>query len=197
MSKLTSFMTFATGVAIGSVVTWYFVKDKYAKLAQEEIDSVKEVYGRKFAKEEPVEDTDISEEKPEPEEKKPVDIKEYATRLQKEGYTNYANILNEKLGDKAEKSDKPYVIAPEDFGEGEYTTISLTYYADGILADDDDQIIDNVDELVGADFADHFGDYEDDSVHIRNERLHCEYEVLRSLRTYEEVLRDSPYKAGV
>lgn len=40
-------LIFAAGVVIGSAVTWKLVKDKYKKLADEEIASVKEVWSKK------------------------------------------------------------------------------------------------------------------------------------------------------
>ena len=46
-----NFFTFVTGLVIGSVVTYVVVKDKFEKIAQEEIDSVKEVFGRRVEKE--------------------------------------------------------------------------------------------------------------------------------------------------
>ena len=41
MSRGLYLMAFATGAIAGSVVTWCFVKKKYERIAQEEIDSVK------------------------------------------------------------------------------------------------------------------------------------------------------------
>ena len=35
---------FAAGAAIGSGAAWYLLKDKYAKIAQAEIESVKETF---------------------------------------------------------------------------------------------------------------------------------------------------------
>lgn len=40
-------LAFIIGAATGSVATWYLLKDKYEALAQEEIDSVKEVFLRR------------------------------------------------------------------------------------------------------------------------------------------------------
>lgn len=40
-------LAFIIGTVTGSVVTWYLLKDKYEALAQEEIDSVKEVFLRR------------------------------------------------------------------------------------------------------------------------------------------------------
>ena len=47
MSRGLYLATFATGAIVGSVVTWCFVKKKYERIAQEEIDSVKEVFAKK------------------------------------------------------------------------------------------------------------------------------------------------------
>ena len=100
--------------------------------------------------------------------------------------------------DKVEDVEKPYVIRPEEFGEIEdYELISLTHYSDGVLADDDDEEIEDeeVDEVVGADYADHFGEYEDDRVLVRNDRLKCDYEICLDQRKYSE-LHNITYHKG-
>ena len=91
---------------------------------------------------------------------------------------------------------KPYVISPEDYENynTDYDDISLTYYADGILADDLDEIVEDPDNIVGPDFMNYFGKYEEDTVLIRNDRLKCTYEILRDRRTYEAVTGEKPYK---
>ena len=82
-------------------------------------------------------------------------------------------------------TEKPYVITPEEFGElADYQTISLTYWHDAVLTDDYDEIIDNPDDIVGEDFADHFGEYEDDSVFVRNDARKTDYEILLDNRDY-------------
>ena len=37
---------FVAGAAIGSLATWKFIETKYRRIAQEEIDSVKEAFSR-------------------------------------------------------------------------------------------------------------------------------------------------------
>ena len=112
--------------------------------------------------------------------------------VEKEGYTNYSALggsaekleTNDKEG---EPVDEPYVISPNDFGELDgYETISLTYYANGVLTDDQDNIIDNVDEVIGMEALSHFGEYEDDSVFVRNDERKCDYEILLDYRSYED-----------
>ena len=47
MSKsMVNILIFAAGAAVGSLATWKFVETKYKRIAQEEIDSVKEVFYR-------------------------------------------------------------------------------------------------------------------------------------------------------
>ena len=86
---------------------------------------------------------------------------------------------------------KPEVVAPEETWEKDYPTISLTYYeGDQTLTDDQDKIITNVAELVGEDFASHFGEYEDDSVFIRNDKIGVYYEILRDYGSYSDYMRE-------
>lgn len=44
--KLSNVVIFAIGAAIGSLATWKFVKTKYEKIANEEIESVKEIFSK-------------------------------------------------------------------------------------------------------------------------------------------------------
>ena len=55
-----------------------------------------------------------------------------------------------------------------------------------------EDIVDDFDEAVGADFASHFGEYEEDSVCVRNDARHCYYMILRDYRTHAEVLEKLP-----
>ena len=187
-SVITGF-SFLLGMGIGAYVTYMYVKDMYAEIAQEEINSVKEAYVKKAKN---LKRDDITEdekkEKADKAKNKP-DISEYAAKLKESGYTNYSEISQED-----NDVEVPYVIAPEDYGENdEYETISLTYYSDGVLTDEDDEVITNPGELVGKDFASHFGDYEDDSVFIRNDERKIDFEILMDYRTYQDVLKAKPH----
>lgn len=192
-------IAFVAGAALGSLVTWKLIKDKYEKIAQEEIDSVKEVFSNKKGKEKPdnEEDNQVDEK----------DVEEYENVIESAGYTKYSDISNikTKVEPKTEHEEvskvdpeKPYIIRPDEFGEiDDYELISLTYYSDGVLADDDDEEIEDeeVDEVVGADFADHFGEYEDDRILVRNDRLKCDYEICFDQRKYSE-LHNITYHKG-
>lgn len=188
---------FIIGAASGATVAWYLLKDKYETLAQEEIDSVKEVFARREQemKDETVK-RNVAEGIKDSDRTKP-DLKEYAEQLKKNGYTRYSDLSAYDEG-VSDKQTKPYVIPPEQFGDDEsYDQISLTYYADGVLADENDEVIDDVEETVGIESLNHFGEYEDDSVFVRNDTRKCDYEILLDQRTYSEVAEEMPHRMEV
>lgn len=166
------FVTFALGAAVGSVAAWAFLKPKYQRMAKEEVDEVRKYYRCKDGEAENVSEC-ISEERPE--------------GIDREAYEKLTRSYTEQEGGSEEMRDTPYVITPEDFAaDDEYQSESLTLYACGTLTDDFDNPIEDVDATVG-DALDHFGEYEDDSVFVRNDRYKCNYEILKDVRTFEEV----------
>lgn len=186
----TSLLIFIAGVIVGGVSSYVVTKDKFEKRC--------ECCGDKNV---------IKKTEPEEEKSEPIDngVEESISEMDK--YVNacrnykYESPLSyvkpsERLEDDCddfpteeyEESDTPYVISPEEFGEKEhYDTVSLMYYADQILADDNDDIIEDIEGTVGFDSLTHFGDFETDAVHVRNDEQCTDYEILRSLRTYKEV----------
>lgn len=197
-NKMVFILSFIMGAAVGSVGTWYHVKEKYEKIAQEEIDSVKEVFSKreKDLKGEDVK-KNVAENVKAGEQEKPMSIKEYASFLQKQGYTNYSD-MNGDENKEATKSVKPYVIPPEQFGEVEdYEQIELTYYADQILADENDEIVEDVEEAIGFESLSHFGEYEDDSVFVRNDERRCDYQILLDQGLYSDIAVHMPHQMEV
>ena len=66
--------------------------------------------------------------------------------------------------------------------------LSLTYdEGDGFLADDMDELVDDIEDVVGFESLNHFGEYEEDAVHVRNDRLKADYEILVDTGNYNEV----------
>jgi hypothetical protein len=195
-SKGIAFLAFIVGAGMGSVCTWKLLKRKYELIAQEEIDSVKAAYATRQIGKGFVEGfrdgLKVAEDRTQKDEDD-VDFKKYASIIQKEGYTDYSRSVEEKKGEAF--VEKPYVISPEEFGEfEEYEKISLTYYADEVLADENDEEVDDVDEIVGEESLNHFGEYEDDSVFVRNDRLKCDYEILLDQRNYSDVAKTRPHR---
>ena len=184
-STLNNVLIFVTGVAIGSAITWKLLDTKYEMLMSEESESIKTELKRLYG----IETKSETEDKQDTEQQT-ADIREYAAKLAEQRYTDYTDITT--LEKKEVAKVKPYIIEPERYGEiYEYDTISLTYYADGVLADDSDEKIEDVDEIVGADSLEHFGEYEEDCVFVRNDELKCDYEILRDYRKYSDVVGET------
>ena len=182
-SILNKTFIFSVGVAVGSVVTWKILEAKYEQLIQEEIKAFKAEYSN-AKKNDEIEDDDAEIDLEEN-----TDRIEYASILENEGYTGEFMKKGDAVG-----MERPYTIEPDECGNlPNYEVIELTYYADGILADDMDNIIDDVDFIVGDDFADYFGEYEDDAVFIRNDARKCDYEICRDVRRYYDVAGDNPH----
>lgn len=191
---LSNVIMFAAGAAIGSVVTWKFVETKYRQFANDEIESVKAHYRKKRKDIENDEEyaNDVMVDSRYDNKKS---ITEYADILKNSGYVNNENEIKVEEGGADDMDDiyAPYVIVPEEFDTmDEWESKTLYYYSDGILADEDGNVITDIDDLVGDDFYEHFGDYEDDSVHIRNEELECDFEILRDEGSYYDAY---PYAA--
>ena len=72
----------------------------------------------------------------------------------------------------------------------------MLYYADQILAGEDDEKVEDVDNVVGLESLTHFGEFEDDSVFVRNDRLKCDYEILLDQRTYSDVIKQRPHSSS-
>ena len=208
-NKVFGTILFTAGAVIGSLVTWKVVKTKYEDIAQEEIDSVKEEYTRlmvsmKKKLNDSVTYKDDNNEDDESEKN--------TDNIDDSIMTNYNEIVksyrssdeeennqNEKEGEEKEEDndgvsymEAPYVISPDDFGSiPGYNVEPLDYFADGILADGWGVELD-IAETIGEDAVNHFGDYDDDVVYVRNEQTKLEYEVTRDPRTYAEAVRTNP-----
>lgn len=180
-NKLTLYFTL--GGIVGGFIGWFVTRSYYKK----EISEIREVHAQMDKKkseevkeatdETPVEVDDIKDIKQ--------DLHEYANLLRSQGYNGKE--------ERKEKIKAPYTIAPDEFSEDpdNYDTLTFTYYADGVLADEMDNPVTNVAEVIG-DALNHIGEYEPDAVYVRNERLGLEYEILRDERKYSEIEQKKP-----
>lgn len=184
MNNTKIILAFLSGSIIGSFITWRYLKDKYETIAQNEIDSVKKVFSeRRNTESQKRHDEEYVVDESDKE-------SDYQSILREEGYAGN--------GKEETPVETPYVISPEEFGEFDgYEKISLTYYADDVLVDENDEIVDNVDAVVGEESLTHFGEYEDDSVFVRNDSLKSDYEILLDYRKYSEVRKRNSYHGEV
>ena len=186
--KLSSVIIFCGGVFIGGFLTWDFFKTKYEKIANEEIASVKETFEHREHKSE--KDYEIEE-----------DLKAkaaYINIIDATGYKNYSNvpIETDKKGGTADMELKqPYVITPEQYEDNvDYTKVSLIWYNDEVLEDDWGNVLDP-DDVIGSEALKTFGQYEKDSVFVRDDDEQIDYEVLLDTRSYKETYGHDPVAA--
>ena len=202
--KIVNSLLFTAGVVVGSVATWKFVETKYKRIAQEEIESVKEAFSKNRVENSSVEsDEDNTEDDTEDNEiqnEDEVDPQDemyaqaqYEAEIRRLGY---ASAANQEKGGGEPVYLAPYVITPDEFGEDGYDTAMLSYYSDGVLEDEYWNVIDNIEDIIGKEFEDRFGEYANDTVFIRNEQLHTDYEVTYDRRTHAESQMYSPYGVG-
>lgn len=216
--RLLKFVLFTVGAAIGSAVTWKFVKTKYERIAQEEIDSVKNEYASlvQSMKNKLKESVVKNDEDNGDDEYYPDDDERDFTEKEKAQIVEYHKLVSKYRGNDADEDDEgdknneegdnggededevpyingPYVISADEFNSSPpgYNAQPLDYFADGVLADGWGVRLD-IEETIGEDSLSHFGEDEDDILYVRNERNEIDYEITRDPRTYEEVLRTNP-----
>lgn len=181
-SKVTFIFGVLAGAAVGCAVTYKLLKDKYAKIAQEEIDSVKEVFSKRASALE----NEVNKAHKMMELNKENDVVPgYSKVLQDEGYIS-TNMFEEEPEDE-EGEVGIVVISPDDFDGLGYKTESLIYYADGVLAYETDEKIENYTELIGSRALNTFGEYENDTVFVRNHKNKTDYEICKDVRKYSDV----------
>ena len=197
--KLSSVIIFCGGVFIGGFLTWDFFKTKYEKIADEEIASVKETFEHR----EPRPDKNYKVEEALKGNDEYINVSPGVAEriiqiIDSNGYRNYSNakIEIEKKGGTADMELKqPYVITPEQYEDNvDYTKVSLTWYNDEVLEDDWGNVLDP-DDVIGSDALKTFGQYEKDSVFVRDDDEQIDYEVLLDTRSYKETYGHDPVEA--
>lgn len=200
-------LIFAAGLAVGAVAGAVLVKNKVLADAKAEIDEVRKYYreSRGVVNEveevkEKVEETidhiqDLIEEHVE--EVKEVEKKEYELKdIQikdepKTGLTNYSQITKMYMSKDEFQTpmyDDPFVIDPSEFGENpEYDTETLTYFADGVLVDDVDDVIEEPDIVVGLENLKIFEEFGATTVYVRNDIYKTDYEIIRDDWNYSDL----------
>ena len=159
---------FAAGLVVGAVAGAYLVKDKIMADAKQEIEEVREYYkSKKENKKEEVEEVEQPKEEKE-------EYKEIANN-----YVNY-NKVAEQAYQQSNLDDAPYVIDVDEFGMNEeYDTMCLTYFADGVLVDDVDDVVEDPDVVVGLDNLKIFEEFGASAVYVRNDTWKTDFEILK------------------
>lgn len=176
-----AFLGFSCGSVIGFFAGKKMLEQHYNQMVEEEIESVKQAF-RSYRK-----TVSGNEEKPAHDTPDP-NVKNFSARPKSERKDYRACYGSEKkVEENKEKKTRPYVISPAEFDTKGYDTVSLSYYANGIVADDMDNPMTDaeVEAAITHDALKHFGEYEDDSVFVRNDATQTDYEVLMRESEYE------------
>lgn len=177
------------GIGIGAVGTYFAVnkklKDKYEKERDEEVSELKDLYLSKCRKQDEIKK--LTEEK-----EKMMGV------INANGYSKVAEpIVEEEPEDDEEPDmdgeapveypDEPYVITPNQFVHEKryYDKVTLLYYeGDGTLVSETDDYVEDINSAIGEESLSHFGEWEQDAVYVRNDKLSIDYEVILQHSAY-------------
>ena len=184
-------LIFAAGLAVGAVAGAVIVKNKVLADAKAEIEEVREYYRESRGMKE-VEEKEEAKEEAKEVEKKEYELKDIQIKDEpKTGLTNYSQITKMYMSKDEYQTpmyDDPFVIDPSEFGENpEYDTETLTYFADGVLVDDVDDVIEEPDIVVGLENLKVFEEFGATSVYVRNDIYKTDYEIIRDDWNYSDL----------
>lgn len=185
-------LIFAAGLAVGAVAGAVLVKNKVLADAKAEVEEVREYYrsARGKVNRENVEETEeVKEVEKKEYELKDILIKdEPKTEKEHTNYSQFTKMYMSKDEFQSPMYDDPFVIDPSEFGENpEYDTETLTYFADGVLVDDVDDVIEEPDIVVGLENLKVFEEFGATTVYVRNDIYKTDYEIIRDDWNYSDL----------
>ena len=192
-------VAFILGAAAGVASSMLYFKTKYEQKADAEIQEIRDLYAKKTETEEKKEGVPVTSNQV----SKADDLHATARRVNE--YTKYIpktetdQTEEPKDGIHVERVDfapmknpnppKPYLIDSSDYGQDDnFDPLCWEWYTDGILANENDEIIDDIQEWIG-DGLKVFAETEDNLFWVRNEKYGVDIEVARSGITYEKAQR--------
>lgn len=184
------------GTALGAGITIKFLDKEYEQNLAKEIDKARKHFSRLHktdAFSDPVALVEVKEDAGGIIlEQKYATIETAKTQVAKNVFTDVKEF---DLGEEIKKRgpDRPYVITEEEYfaGEANYEQKSLNFYdGDGVLSDQGDEYLRESDDIVGDDNLLRFGEGSNDKnvVYVRNDKLECDYEVIRTRGKYAEIV---------
>lgn len=179
MKAIKGIFIFAIGALSGTFVGAQLAKKKYEEIANEEIEEIRDYY-RKINKELADQLVDKTAEPEKVEETKEVEeiVEE---RKQYENIIKRGNYMAVDEEEQNNVCDEAYPIDPSEFGnEGKNATETLTYFADGVLVNEVDEVVEDPDLVVGRHHIDIFNEFPDATcVYVRNDLDGMDYEIIK------------------
>ena len=198
MSKTKSVLLFISGTVVGGLSAYFLTKKKYESIVEIELRDLRETYRRRteelfgqdrydgpqseLVADQPFRERsslDIQREKSAANINKPP-IRDYTKYYPS---TDSDDIEIKEPVNYAPVDKDPYVISPDQFGaEPGYSESHYTLHPNGCITDDDDgEEIDDIPEILGSNWDKRIGEYEANTVQIRNERLMMDIEIVQIL----------------
>lgn len=183
-------LAFVAGVAAGAFVTYKYLKGKYDAKRVQDIHDAQAMYDRKceqdMASYREAVDKDHAVEVAKEADKRAAKIfEDFYGHRPSDTYEGDEN--NEEIQEMKARMNAPttgcHLIEYNDYGSnGSYPPKAMTLYKNGVLVDNDSNLIVDVDEYVGnTDFFYYFGEssfgYPDDTIVVRNEDLGYDLEI--------------------
>lgn len=211
-NTVNNMIIFVVGTLLGSATTYFVVKKKFETEKENEIKEMREYYTKREEiisehadKEVDILKQEIESMRQDAEEQPTVDeeeLEEYRNIVSQYNHPEYADALVRKRElqmadakkaeeDMTEERQEPfYIIKPDEFGTiDDYELVNLTWYADGILADEFDNIIgeEEIEERIGSEALIEIGKYLPKFIHVRNDDLEIDYEIGEDPRNYCDI----------
>lgn len=196
--------------AVGGAAAWFYQKRQYEDLIQNEIDQFKADYAARMkplvearANEEAktISESIIAREAYSPPVVDTGDGVEVTAEDIKDAIES--NVFNSDYPDIPEwdqeaeedsrRNGKPFILSKHEYYEGVlgFTQMHLTFYEeDDVLADEEDQLVPDVEETVGQDNLQKFGYGSGDPriLYIRNETKQIDFEITRDKGSYASAM---------
>ena len=169
------------GFVAGFIVAVQVTKKTIKQASKDEIEKIRNLYfGDKKKKEEEV------KEEPKKVNKSKSTIDKFDAKTEAECVNYSTPYTGTKKGRKP--VIRPYIITEDEYINSEYEQKGLYYFADGTLADEDYNIIANVEEITGNANLMKFGEDGNDPyvIYIRNEKYKIDYEVMIQEQDYAD-----------
>ena len=179
-------LIFAAGLAVGAVAGSLAVKNKVLADAKAEIEEVRDYYRSQRGEVQREEVEEVKEVVEETIDRVQDMIKEHDNKKE---HVNYNKLVqNYNPSKNVVEYDDPFIIDPSEFGENDdYDTMTLTYFADGVLIDDVDDVVEEPDIVVGLENLKVFEEYGASSVYVRNDIYKTDYEIIRDDWNYSDL----------
>lgn len=201
-------LIFGMGLAVGAVATHTYLKKQYEQIIKEEVEQIKEVFGRNkdAVKLERELDDNAEIEELDPNKLTVVKSSVIENKRAVDKVTNYCGYSQNKKepdvdsntgdifetdpaaceADSTMSDGTIYVIPPEEFGVlRDFDMVTLLYYKNGVLTDDYARPVPAITDKIPKDFMYRFDEYNSGVVYSRNSIEHTDYEILLQEEDYE------------